>query len=330
MERIIFFWTDETERPQPRRIIGGQTTCISCGSSISPDLKLKTHLCGNCKDLSHFSLDYKEAIVANSKLRQSKIENQTTPVEAAMQDSQSVEIETPGQVEEIDQEISEAMEREPGEDQLDQSVKIASTGRAGDKDTPGAGSENLEEEKELHDRYRKNGFLPVLYRGYHPKYNPGKDYKTAKKPITEGFTKPDYIGPIDQEIKEWKEAGGWIGWLIPEGLIILDVDRSKEDEEDVLEICHFRNIHPGVQKSKHGIHVVFITEHKLRATSDLYTKSGIRLTYRVGGKNCILLEPSPDKKWIDWKDHQFLPLMPPEFLEYDRNSIEGVLNCLSH
>jgi hypothetical protein len=50
-------------------------------------------------------------------------------------------------------------------------------------------------ESPTYQDYLKAGFTSVLCRGYAPKYNPSKDYKTAKEPVFGGWNKSEYDAP---------------------------------------------------------------------------------------------------------------------------------------
>lgn len=176
--------------------------------------------------------------------------------------------------------------------------------------------------------YLSEGFIPLLCKGYHPKYNSKRDYKTAKKPILKGWNRPDYVPPTLKKIKDWEKTGGWIGWKIPQGQIFPDV----EDQDDIIHVrtvCGERGIEPGIHKTNIGFHFAFRTNLQLPASSKVFTRCGAKVTYRVGGKNYLILSPTNGRTWESWKTYENLPEFPNEFLEYDRKNIDEVLACLS-
>jgi len=144
--------------------------------------------------------------------------------------------------------------------------------------------------------YLKEGFKPILCKGYHPKFNQKKDYKTAKEPIIQGFTKTDYRAPSKSEIKKWMEKDGWIGWLIPKGYIALDVEDSGAIRY-IENFCKQKGIQPLVHITNKGKHFFFKIEKDVSAASTVYAKSGIKVTYRVGGKNYLILAPINGRQW---------------------------------
>lgn len=178
--------------------------------------------------------------------------------------------------------------------------------------------------------YLNVGFTPLLCKGYHPRFNPDKDYKVAKEPVSRGWTSPDYTPPAIKEISGWENDGGWVGWLIPEGYIALD----NEDKEGLAlqdSIYEAQNVNPAVHMSNNGCHDFFRTPKnaELRAQSEVYTRCGIKVTYRVGGKNYLILAPTNERRWDVWKPFDQLPILPEELLPYDRKDAGHVLNCLA-
>ena len=176
--------------------------------------------------------------------------------------------------------------------------------------------------------YQASGFKPLFCKGYHPKFNPTKNYKTAKEAVSFGFTLPGYQPPPLKEIQDWEKAGGWPGWVIPKKVIVLDVEEAG-DIAQVKDICQARSLEPGIHQTNNGLHFLLLTDLELPAASTLFTKCGIKVTYRVGGKNYLILAPTNGRKWGLWKPLEDLPTLPNEFLPYDRKNVNDVLNCLS-
>jgi hypothetical protein len=179
-----------------------------------------------------------------------------------------------------------------------------------------------------HSDYLSAGLIPLFCKGYHPRYNATEDYKTAKEPVSSGWTLPEYRPPSLKEIESWEKEGGWTGWLIPKEMIVLDVEDS-DDIAHVRELCRTRGIEPGIHRTNNGLHFFFLTDLNLSASSEVFTKCGIKVTYRVGRKNYLILAPINSRSWESWIVRDQLPILPDEFLPYDRKSIDEVLNCLS-
>jgi len=176
--------------------------------------------------------------------------------------------------------------------------------------------------------YLSSGLVPLLCNGYHPRYNPGRVYKTAKIPTFDGWNSPEYIPPTLEEIREWEKTGGWTGWRMPKGLIALDVEES-HDIDRVGEICRARGIEPGIHVTNNGKHFLFSTDLDLPASSKVFTKCGVKVTYRAGLKSQLILCPTNGRTWALWKKPEELPHISDELLPYDRKSLHDVMNCLS-
>jgi hypothetical protein len=144
--------------------------------------------------------------------------------------------------------------------------------------------------------YVNEGFKAVRCKGYNPTFNPKKDYRTAKEAIDVGFTKEDFKGLTLTEIEQWEKTGGWVGWLIPRGYIVLDVE-DQESIEYLKILCKKLNIEPPEHNSNKGKHFFFSSSKEFPGASMVYTKSGLKVTYRVGGKNYVILAPTNGRTW---------------------------------
>jgi len=153
-----------------------------------------------------------------------------------------------------------------------------------------------EEGKEVYKTYYDLGFKPIRCKGYHPRYNPKQDYRTAKEPVDKGFTADTYLAPSLSEIEEWEDQHGWTGWLIPKGYMALDVEDSWSIK--YLE-GHFiaSGVKPLIHITNNGKHYFFKLKGDLSATTEVYTKLGVSVTYRVGGKNYLIMAPLNGRRW---------------------------------
>ena len=182
--------------------------------------------------------------------------------------------------------------------------------------------------EEKYGLYTASGFKALQCKGWHKQYNPKTDYKTAKEAVTKGFTGQEYRGLSLVECEEWIEQGGWICWTIPKGIIALDI----EDDDTVayiISLCKKQGIPPGIHKTKNGWHIFFSCTNDISADSNAIMKMGAKVTYRVGGKNYLILSPTEDRYWEQWLPVQELPKLPEEFYPYNKSDKSEVIRALS-
>jgi hypothetical protein len=153
---------------------------------------------------------------------------------------------------------------------------------------------------ELFKTYFNVGLKPLRCAGYNPESNREKDtekkYRRAKEAIDKGFTKDNYKGLTISEIESWEKTGGWIGWVIPKGYIAIDVE-DPEAIRYIEDLCKQKGIRPSVHITNRGKHFFFEYSGNLSASSKDFTKSGLKVTYRVGGKNYLILAPTNNRAW---------------------------------
>jgi hypothetical protein len=182
---------------------------------------------------------------------------------------------------------------------------------------------------EWYERYVSFGFKALKCKGYHSRFNPKKVYKIAKEPITKGFTKASYQSLTHDECAAWTKTDGWIGWLIPEGIIALDIE-DEASIDFIFDKCKQLNITPpGIHDTDNGHHMFFQCENHVPASSMITTKAGPEVTPRVGGKNYLILAPTNDRSWQKWVLYDELPQLPAEFLPYDQRNKGDVVRALS-
>ncbi|MFH1211701.1 MAG: DUF3987 domain-containing protein, partial [Candidatus Woesearchaeota archaeon] len=174
--------------------------------------------------------------------------------------------------------------------------------------------------------YTEHGFKALRCKGFHPQYNSQQDYSTAKQALDSGFTKEDFSGLTLSGIEVWEQAGGWVGWVIPKGYIAIDVEDGVSIDY-IKTLCRTLNIKPPEHNSNKGKHFFFKISENLSAASEVFTKSGAKVTYRVGGKNYLILAPTNGRSW----EVSFLkvPELPAELHPYDQKSVDDILNVLS-
>jgi len=148
--------------------------------------------------------------------------------------------------------------------------------------------------------YLTYGFKALRCAGYNPACNQMQDkekrYKRAKEAIDKGFTEKKYQGLTVPEIESWEKTGGWVGWLIPQGYIAIDVEEP-EGIKYIETLCKQKGIRPSVHITNRGKHFFFRTDKTLSGSSEVYLKCGFMVTYRVGGKNYLILAPTNGRSW---------------------------------
>jgi hypothetical protein len=179
------------------------------------------------------------------------------------------------------------------------------------------------------EKYIAESFKPLRCKGNNQKFNSGKDYSIAKQAIDSGFTNNSFTGLSLSEVDEWEKTGGWVGWLIPGGVIGIDV----EDREAITYIENLfkqSNVEPSVHLTNKGKHYLFrMTKENLSGASTVYTKSGLKVTYRIGNKNYLILAPTNGRSWEKWKPVNELPYLPKDLHPYEYKNKDEVLRVLS-
>jgi hypothetical protein len=183
-----------------------------------------------------------------------------------------------------------------------------------------------QDNSDLFTLYRQNGYKPVLCKGYHRQYNPNQDYKIAKQPKDQGFTSKNYVGPTDEVIEKWISEGGGVGWVLPEGVLVVDYDDGADDEQLIESIYLKDRINPGVAKTNNGKQAVFKNPGGISGIKQ-YCKIGPLVCYRIGGKNQCIWPPTNGRTWDVWKDFKELPDLPKEL--YPASSFHDYLTVLS-
>ncbi len=123
----------------------------------------------------------------------------------------------------------------------------------------------------------------------------------GKRPLDKSWTKLPAerkanavdIECIASELEYHLEGGGNIGFAVPKEVIVLDFD-ANDDLVSALDALHLLNIHPPVQKSSRGGHIVFKLDPSDAKGIKSTTKAqvdGITVDIRKSGSQ-IVVEPS--------------------------------------
>lgn len=119
------------------------------------------------------------------------------------------------------------------------------------------------------------------------------DLDEAKRAIDKGWQNKSLA---QNEIDAWVNQGGFLGWRIPKGFVVVDIDNKKYA---TTIIAHMESIGKcGVYKTPKGVHLIYKTGASVKNTSNIRTTCGLEVDYRVGGKGYIIYPTwnSPDRK----------------------------------
>ena len=153
-------------------------------------------------------------------------------------------------------------------------------------------------------------FLPdakiIRLRGYTKK---NKDYQKAKAAVEKWQDVPDLT---DQEISSWLQAGGWIGAVVPENRLIIDIDDRQAGTivENIL-LEHGLSWHE--IKTPNGFQFIFNgqTDEEIRQIAKFYTSIGIKVDTRTALKGYIVWPTeTTDQRYILKKSDEALSSVP--------------------
>lgn len=151
--------------------------------------------------------------------------------------------------------------------------------------------------------YPNSGFVKIA--AYNAKLFEDKDYDSAfdtKAAMNRWSTKPLTY----EEAQEWVEEGNRIGWVIPQGYVVVDVDnvddkRSQDYLERLLtkfEVCYSYNY------TSKGIHIL-LRDSTQQIKSDAHMKCALNIMIdtRANKTGYIVLPCNdPHREWGKWQD----------------------------
>lgn len=145
----------------------------------------------------------------------------------------------------------------------------------------------------------------VQIKAYDEEVWAGKEYDSKldnKAPLTKWRTSPLSF----EEAAKLAERGDRIGWIIPEGYVIVDIDNEDCEESSacIERILNDLGIKYTYNRTYRGLHLLF-KDSKLSVPSDAVTKCslGITVDHRSNHKGYIILPTNdPHRTWGNWLD----------------------------
>ncbi len=191
---------------------------------------------------------------------------------------------------------------------------------------------------DLYSKYTANSYRVIFSTGYSAR-NEFRDlrdamaYAAAKKPIGAAWQKAE--NRTLAQCREWLNQEGWLAVVMPDNLIAVDVDGHplKQAQYAALNKMHEKGC--GVHQTTNGKHYVYllprdtVEREKIKAASAVLTKCGLILTYRLGGKSNIIVEPTPGRSWETFKNNDELCELPNEFRPLNTSDIKEIEKALT-
>ncbi|MFB6364265.1 phage/plasmid primase, P4 family [Paenibacillus elgii] len=157
----------------------------------------------------------------------------------------------------------------------------------------------------------------IKLKGYSKSNTAGTErerYQEAKVPINKGWQKSN--GHDTKALNLWTRQSGWVGMVIPEGYIVLDVD-SKEEGRIVRGLLELFSVRHFAIETPGGYQFLFRDPGGVkRQNVKAFTRTGFVVDYRLQGRGQIVLplgELTPGRVWINFGDDD-ADMMPDWFL----------------
>jgi replicative DNA helicase len=129
--------------------------------------------------------------------------------------------------------------------------------------------------------------------------NAAKDYGTAKVPLEKGWNS-DIVSPLTEEsADEWINQSGWIGCIVPAGMILVDVDDRIQGEMMMNILQIEQNKYHAIQ-TPNGWQFLFKDSGCVQTqNTKVITNVGFLVDYRLQGKGYFVLptEGTPNREW---------------------------------
>jgi len=149
--------------------------------------------------------------------------------------------------------------------------------------------------------------IPLL--GYS---NGNTDYERAKIPMNNGWNRQGYGSLTEEEVEEHIKKGGWVGLLIPEGYILVDIDNEQQGSY-LLRITETLGLKVHAIKTPNGYQFFFRDTYRVKFQGvRMITKGLFVVDYRLANKGYIVLPSGNTEKreWIKLSNDDELSLLP--------------------
>lgn len=145
----------------------------------------------------------------------------------------------------------------------------------------------------------------VLVPKFIPEQWEGRDYDSKfdqKQPLNKWQSKPLSYDEAQQKAEE----GYRIGWVVPDGMCVVDIDNSTNeyDESKVLHILEKFEVKYNYNKTFRGVHLLFTDPtHQIKSDSHIKCGLNIDIDTRANKTGYIVLPVNdPYREWGKWND----------------------------
>ncbi|MFS0779273.1 DUF3987 domain-containing protein [Neobacillus sp. 3P2-tot-E-2] len=126
------------------------------------------------------------------------------------------------------------------------------------------------------------------------------DYKRAKAPIDRDFTQESYMNPSREALGEWIEQGGWLGMIVPDNHILIDIDDKQIGDYMYQQLMKDKASFHAIQ-TPNGYQFIFKDNRKVtRQTVKTLTEIGIEVDYRLENKGYFVVptKGTENRRWL--------------------------------
>lgn len=143
-------------------------------------------------------------------------------------------------------------------------------------------------------------------------FNQNTDYQAAKRAVDKWQQAPDLT---DQEVETWLGLNGWVGAIVPEGRLIIDIDDNQAGKivRDILE--EKRSSYHAI-KTPNGYQFIFKANQnqEIKQIAKFYTSIGLQVDTRIAGKGYIVFPTEGTVNRYILQENEGELSEPPRFL----------------